>query len=547
MSQRCTFCHGKNDFCTQSKRQKQPTMLPEKCNFDINRIPESVLLHTFSFLAVRDLLSLRCVSKLWKRIAEDKQLWRSVNLSCKRIKESNLLFRLPERISQHVRVVNLMWSYMTIPSFKCIKTIFKNMEILLLQYCKFSIPVRERNVLRLTNCIDLPPNLKILDVRNVQGSWFEDTGTLVSLPKIEAMAFSQTLPSDWLSRLSTTWLPRLKVLHVQNNPALTDPFLKRIIKNTPRLESLSVRGCIYVKGNFLSTIEELSSFNTLDISGTRIAGEHITAVDWEKIKITDLNISFCCKLLEADMRYLLSKLRYLRQLRVCFVGWGRSLTDKVINHISQQSKLLLVTIDIQSTFAMSTKALAKLCRHCPNLQYLRIGTIVKNEEELLMLLNDLPKIKSLSLQLCECSFTAPALFNALSQKCLHLQSLFVYNIYYEKCLHETLKLSLVAMFTSCRSLRNVFTGGYPHKQKQLDTIIKEVAGTINIKVNSNGPARIIPQADVCFDKYLCSTLKKRGYSANFSKQTAQNGVHCHAFYKTNHKRLDDHHFSLLRT
>ena len=518
----------------------------EPFNVDFTFVPESILLHTFSFLDHKDLLKVRCVCKCWKRVSEDRQLWRSLNLSCKRIQENNFLFRLPGNISETVKIVNIMWTYISLAAFNSIKRKFKNMEVLLMQYCKFSVPVQGNFSSK--DQQDLPTQLKVLDARNVHGRWFDDVGVVSHLPNIESMAFSQTMPCDWLSRLSTTWLPKLRILHIQNNPSLSDAFLSRIIRNAPMLESICVQGCMYIRGSFLEeAIDCLSNLKTLDLNGTRLEGRMMSIVDWSRCELVSLNISFCCKVTSADLRYILPKLKHLRYLQASFAGWGRAFNDDVVIQVTQENRLRLETLDIQSTFGMSAPCLNLLCKSSPFLLYLRIGTIIKTKDDLTTLMGNTPNLRSLSLQLGDASFSAAFFFNTLATKCQKIESLFIYNMSFETCKEVDIRSSLLSVFTSCKNLRNFFTGGYPFKQKvAIDTTITNIIKSLNLSINCHQPTRIIPQPDICFDRNLCHIVSQRGYNAHGLRQSIQHTVNCHSFYKTGIQKLDDYHFSLLR-
>ena len=132
----CTFCRGKNDFCCNQKLARR--LDKEKDVFDFASLPESILLKIFSFSKKRELFGLRSVCSQWRRVSEDRQLWRSLNMTCRRLHPSYWMFHLPEAIRNSVRVINLMWSCLGSQAFDCVKALFPNVEILLMQHCKFA-------------------------------------------------------------------------------------------------------------------------------------------------------------------------------------------------------------------------------------------------------------------------------------------------------------------------------------------------------------------------------------------------------------------------
>ena len=526
------------------KRRSSGTMSPDFTRFDLNLLPETILLRIFSYLDYDELLVCRNVSKDWRRVSEDRYLWRCLNLSCKRIQSDNWIFRLPIEIRDSVKVVNLMWAYIAISAFNCMKARFRNAEVLLMQHCKFSVTAGDEG----TNSEPLPLKLRVLDVRDIHGKWFDDIGPESAMLTMEGMAFSQSMPSDWISQLSMTWLPKLRVLHIQNNPSLSDTFLTGITRNTPLLEAICVHGCMYVTGSFLKeAIEKLVNLSTLDLNGTRLEGKYVKEVNWSKSRIFSLNISFCCKLTEADLIYMLPKLRYLRYLQASFCGWGRAFTDKVVQQISHDKRLALEALEVQSTFAMSAQGLAQLCKNSPCLHYLRVGTVMKTSKELALVLECVAGLRSLSIQMGDSKFSATHLFDMISVACKGLETLFLYNFSFESCIEPDLQQSLINLFTCCKKLKNFFTGGYPYSQKLvIDDVICTIATSLGRKMNVKQAVQILPSPDASFDKLLCRSISKPTYNASSMKRSIHKAINCQAFYKSGIQKLDDYHFYLLR-
>jgi len=557
---RCAFCRGKNSYCSSSqtsyvspkstRRIENEELIKceendgEEFAFDL---PESIILQIFCFLNHRDLLSVRCVSTSYRRIAEDRYLWRYLNLSCKRVFEENFIFRLPVEIRELVKTVNLMWAHVSIPSFNSMKILFPNLEILLMQYCKFSLQFKEvYGGVPTPN--PLPNGLKILDLRNVHGRWFDDANANTTWPCMEAIAFSQSMPKDWMSRLANVDLPQLRILCIDNNPGLNDAFMSAIVQRSPQLQSISIHGCMYITGTFLTQLPtHATNVETLDLSGTRLEGRPLLSTNWSRLKIKSLNISFCCKVFEQDLVHFLPQLKHLQQFRGSFAGWGRALSDEVLCKMTTaMGELMLETIDVQSTFNLSVRSLAKLCSHAPLLKHLRIGTILKTSDELSVLLNSIPNIRSLSLQLGDAEFSAAYLFNGLASHCRDLEALFNYNASFE-CSRDELRSSLVRLFTSCTQLSNFFTGGFAHHVRvKVDEIIKCVTDELGVCINTLKPTRIIPLPRVSFDRHLCDVLTKSRITKSL-KLSIQRTLNSQSFYKTGLQKLDEYHFSLLRT
>ena len=95
MESKCMFCRGRNILCSGSssvyrRKQTKCKKLTEK--FSFTGMPDSLLLHIFQFLDLHSLLIARQVNRSWKRIAEDRQLWKTTNFSCKRVTDKSWIF-----------------------------------------------------------------------------------------------------------------------------------------------------------------------------------------------------------------------------------------------------------------------------------------------------------------------------------------------------------------------------------------------------------------------------------------------------------------------
>ena len=541
MESKCMFCRGKNilcsaDFSSYHKKEESNRLT----SYSFTGTPDSILLHVFQFLDLHNLLIARRVCKPWKRIAEDRQLWKTTNFSCKRIVQKSWIFSLPKSVRDHANVMNLMWSSISISAFRNILKAFPKTEVLLLQNCRFSNDSEISNK-KVTYRQSFPSRLKILDVRNVQDRWFDEYTFPAKFLCIEAVAFSQTLPNNWLSILSTSWMPNLQILHIQNNPCVTEIFLQGVIENAPTLKSINVQGCMNVNGNFISiAIEQLPFLRHVDANSTRLEGRNLTKINWSKCRLESLSLSFCCKITSNDLKTVLPRLVYLKHFQASFVGWGKSFNDDVVNHIiNSDSNFVIEFLDIQSTFNMSADALIKLSRKCPKLKSLRIGTILKTKENVSSFLQSISRITELSLQAGDCTFTAFELLDLISDKCKKLKSFFLYNIQFDLTQRQKLGESLQIMLKSLSKLENFFIGGYPHKERaEVEELIASIAASSHVRINTKRPRRVIPMHSGCFDDFLTKTLSMPAYKAFGLRSALQRTHDCQTFYQTGIQKMN---------
>lgn len=552
VASKCLFCRDKNFFCSSSWKYKLHTKTSLQ-ELNLEGLPECLLLHIFLFLDLKDLMIIRMVSRAWKRIAEDKQLWKTTNLSCKRIAENSWIFLLPKLVKRHIRVMNLMWSSFSVPAFRNLLKSFPNVEVLLLQNCRFSNGGHENASISNSKQVivenkHLPMNLTILDLRNIQDRWFEEYNFGFEFMKIQAVAFSHSLPNNWLSIMTDSWLPNLKILHIQNNSCVTERFMEKIISNSTSLESINVQGCMYINGSFLLNATDKLPLKHLDMNSTRLEGAYLLSAKWRNIELRSLNISFCCKVSSYDLKNLYPKLFQLKHLQCSFVGWGKALNDDVIYAVTKNNVLQVECLDLQSTFAMSAKALSYLCRKCPHLKNLRLGNVMKTESELNEFLDSIPSMEELSLQIGGSNFSAVHLFNSIAQKCPNLRSIFLYNIQFDVNPETKIQESILQLFVSLKHLRNFFIGGYPHREKsRVEGLISKIANTLNLKINFKRPKRIIPLHDGCFDQFLARFISAPYYNAVNLRRALQQTHNCESFYQTGLQKLNNFEFPLVRS
>ncbi|XP_066931623.1 F-box/LRR-repeat protein 20-like [Clytia hemisphaerica] len=543
MDSKCMFCRGRNILCTGSNwayKPKKEAKSNNELTFKLlSSFPESLLLHIFQFLDLPSLLNSRRVCRKWKRIAEDRQLWKTTNFSCKRIIEKSWIFSLPKSVRDHASVMNLMWSSISVSAFRGILRAFPKTEVLLLQNCRFS---KDGSVTKRSSCRQkFPSHLKVLDVRNVQDRWFDEYSFPAKFLCIEAVAFSQTLPNNWLSILSLSWMPNLRIIHIQNNPCVSEEFLKGIIENSPSLQSINVQGCMNINGEFLRiAVDELPHLRHIDVNSTRLEGRYLSRINWSKCKLESLSISFCCKVTTNDLKAVLPRFVYLKHLQASFVGWGKSFCNDVVNHlVNIESKLSIEYLDLQSTFHMSASSLIHLCSRCPNLKNLRIGTILKTNEDVVNFLQSVPRISELSLQAGDCSYTAIQMLQHVTNESKNLKSLYLYNVQFDLTDRGQVQEALENLFGALVKLENFFIGGYPHKERaEVEELISTIASSMNININTKRPRRVIPMHSGSFDDYLHRVISIPTYKAYGLRTALQQTHDCQLFYQSGIQRMN---------
>ena len=551
-SLKCLFCHGKNKLCQKkltpaTKRYHGFSKFDEDSTKEkwagVATLPEDVLLKIFCCLEQYMLLTLRLVSKKWKRISEDKQLWYSLNLSCQQIHAFHFTLNLPYTVNKNVCVVNAMWSVVSPDVIRKIIQKFSNMEVFLLRYSVLTT-TRHEFVMKLAQNVKVP-ELEILDLRNARGEWIHFLKK-ISTSKLKSLAFSETLNIDWLQYIPDYELSQLQMLEIKNNPSLNDEILARFVHFAPNLVSMNIQGCLSVNGSFLSRMRNLDKLKLLDVNGTRVDGVQLSKINWKSLSIEVFNLSFCCKITEKELLDILPYLKYLTDLKLSFVGWGRAFTDKVIREMIKNNINRLRSIEIHSNFCLSSKGLGLLFKSCKDLKNLRLGSLVKTESEFDNVSQSLPMIKNLSIQLGDSLIEPSHLFRILAKNCRNLESIHIFNLRLDQSFNEELVSSLTQLFTLCTKLKNMLTGDYGYTKKvEFQQLITSVTKEIGTNINITKPVSIIPQHWMSFDSFVCENVGKRSFERLHLREYVQQ-INSQSFYRSGLQKMDEFFFANYR-
>ena len=550
-SLKCLFCHGKNKLCQKkltpaTKRYHGFSKFDEDSTKEkwagVATLPEDVLLKIFCCLEQYMLLTLRLVSKKWKRISEDKQLWYSLNLSCQQIHAFHFTLNLPYTVNKNVCVVNAMWSVVSPDVIRKIIQKFSNMEVFLLRYSVLT--TRHEFVMKLAQNVKVP-ELEILDLRNARGEWIHFLKK-ISTSKLKSLAFSETLNIDWLQYIPDYELSQLQMLEIKNNPSLNDEILARFVHFAPNLVSMNIQGCLSVNGSFLSRMRNLDKLKLLDVNGTRVDGVQLSKINWKSLSIEVFNLSFCCKITEKELLDILPYLKYLTDLKLSFAGWGRAFTDKVIREMIKNNINRLRSIEIHSNFCLSSKGLGLLFKSCKDLKNLRLGSLVKTESEFDNVSQSLPMIKNLSIQLGDSLIEPSHLFRILAKNCRNLESIHIFNLRLDQSFNEELVSSLTQLFTLCTKLKNMLTGDYGYTKKvEFQQLITSVTKEIGTNINITKPVSIIPQHWMSFDSFVCENVGKRSFERLHLREHLQQ-INSQSFYRSGLQKMDEFFFANYR-
>lgn len=294
-------------------------------------------------------------------------------------------------------------------------------------------------------------NLENLDLRFLYGDEYKVFITLLrQLRNIQCLGIDNVGTTAELGKIFVT-LRNLRIVHCQNCVSFTDIHVDILARSCPRLESLCLTGCIYVTGSsFPRLITECRRLQTLLLSCTRVRNNNIMLTDWSQANLTELDISYCYGIGETGLMEMLPKLTELRYLQLSFCGWGRALSDEVMNAMSQSKYQKLDTLDIHSSFNITGEALCKFVRKCSRLTTLCVGSAITSNDELETLLRSLRNLKHFYITK-QATIKTETVFTYVKKFCHRIETLALYNFYAVN--RNRVEEALVELVEACKFLK----------------------------------------------------------------------------------------------
>ncbi|KAJ7377293.1 hypothetical protein OS493_030105 [Desmophyllum pertusum] len=161
-------------------------------DLNFHHLPDSVLLHIFSFLPHWKLAIVGKVSKRWQRISYDGTLWRYLKLESK--SEETIKKIITKRSCSLLIRLNLNKCSLTPEFMVTLSGICRQMRELTLQKCFFTRPKRRFR-------LHILKKLKTLDARLLRGNASFIVRLLRCTPNLETLAVDETIGSSWNGKL----------------------------------------------------------------------------------------------------------------------------------------------------------------------------------------------------------------------------------------------------------------------------------------------------------------------------------------------------------
>ncbi|XP_013385202.1 F-box/LRR-repeat protein 12 [Lingula anatina] len=229
----------------------------------IESLPENIVVEIFHYLSTKDLCRIARVCSQWRRIANDKTLWKHVDLSDYKINLPNMWKLMRAHFSEAVLTVKMRGFLDSGPKKK--KPSFS--EAALKDMRERCPNVRELHII-LSNLEDV----------NLKRSPLPSSLTLLNLSKC-------IFPAEWYPEI-VSQLPKLTHLILQGCK-VNNTHLKEICK-AKTLKSLDLHGCYRINDDGINTVaKSLPNLEELIITGCIYSDEglHHVSCNLKKLKL----------------------------------------------------------------------------------------------------------------------------------------------------------------------------------------------------------------------------------------------------------------------
>lgn len=346
-----------------------------------------LLVKVFHRLDIRSLLRCSSVCKQWRDLIYDSCLWKQVDLTDYRWSLDCFSLRnlIHTRFQPCLRSLNLSGFSLTPEILTQLAEDCVNLKAMVLETATFGrFENRESEIQP-----KFPKSLVYLDLRLSTGE--ADAFKLISLhlEDIQYLGFTDELllhGTDTLEDNSSLFqrLKNVTALDFNCCNSFYDTSLAFIGKYCNLLRSLTIEHCNNIRGVDLSLVVDNCPFlRTLKFSGTSLHDDNLENCDWSKVRLEELEISWCRNVTEYGLYHLLPQLPHLIYLRLCSCGFGQAISDDVLSALESHIHTKLKYLDVSYSREITNNGTAELIDNLPTLRQFNIACCPKLNPDLL--------------------------------------------------------------------------------------------------------------------------------------------------------------------
>ncbi|CAG0922833.1 unnamed protein product [Notodromas monacha] len=372
----------------------------------IEKLPDKVLMHIFSYLPHREICRNARVCKKWRMIAYDSRLWKSVSL---RPEISGLqvtsLENLLALLRQYIVRFGPSLQYIELPIELITHTVLHelankcpNLTSMLMDFstamqlhdfnelqafpaklnslciCLSGVIFMEGFMRKIYNFINGLEVLHLIGTYERVEEEEEEIYEVVNIHKLKSAT------------------PNLVVVNLYGINFLDDGHVEAFSSNCIQLECMSAPYCGKVTGSCLKTLlNRCKRLQCLILTQTSLKSEYVMNVEWDKTQLQELDITAT----DLSQECLIEILTKLKQLRYLSAGQQDSFNDKVLaRFLEQGSPGKLVALDLDRCDNLSNEGLqALLGKYGSNLLGLILSGIPTITDQLLI--SVMPQLRNL--------------------------------------------------------------------------------------------------------------------------------------------------------
>ncbi|XP_011177631.1 F-box/LRR-repeat protein 7 isoform X2 [Zeugodacus cucurbitae] len=339
----------------------------------IEKLPDKVILHIFSYLSHREICRLARICRRWRQIAYDTRLWKNVSLR-------------PEVSGLHVGSLESLLALISVrfgPTLRYIELPIELITHTVLHELSAKCPNLTHMLLDFSTAMQLhdfsemqafPTKLRYMciclsEVIFMEGFMRKIYNFINGLEVLHLIGTYEKCEEEEeeiyevinVHKLKSA-TPNLRVINLYGINFIDDSHIDAFSSNCIQLECLAVNFCNKVTGSTLKTLIQRSKrLNCLLMNGTSLKSEYVMQVEWDKCGLQELDITAT----DLSTECLIDLLTRIPNLKFLSAGQINGFNDSVLKQWMESGLIRsLISLDLDSSDNISDEALQKfLTRH----------------------------------------------------------------------------------------------------------------------------------------------------------------------------------------
>ncbi|PFX21065.1 F-box/LRR-repeat protein 17-like [Stylophora pistillata] len=366
------------------QKEKSPSL--NTSLMDMNSLPQAVFLCVLSYLDVKDLGRVSCVSKHWYNSALDPSLWRKLKLSKRQKVDDEVLVRVTNYGSSATGGVLDVSECANITEEGLIKA---------LQQCRFLVELSVVRCPAVTdNCLteigQSCQNMKFVDISLCRVTDCGVKGLCQGCVKLEKLTMDQchSLTCESLFAVAQN-CPKIKSISVEYNSKCKDAGVCELVQRCPLLERLHLNSCTITSQAALHISQYCRNMSVLDLRYcSSLTDDMVLEVVFGCKYLDILNLSLCSHVTDVSLEHILSNCATLRGLYLVHCKITDDGLEAFSRHLSNLERL-----DISWCKEVTDEGVKTVLKGCPHLKHLGLVRCDQvNEQTVMQLSQQYPRV-----------------------------------------------------------------------------------------------------------------------------------------------------------